>query len=153
MEERYRKALSLAAAMLGRRSLSESQLRQKLLDKQVEEDAADWAVERMQEYGFVDDAAYAAMKAQALADRGYGPRRIVQELRRRGIERDLAEQAGADVQREDGQLLQFFTRRFAGARPDGAERQKAWAALYRRGFGTAEIDAAWRQYVETLEEE
>lgn len=153
MEERYRKAVSLAAAMLGRRSLSEHQLRQKLLEKQLSEEETDWAVARMKEYGVIDDAAYAAMKAQALADRGYGERRIAQELRRRGIDRELALQACQQVSRAEDQLMEFFARRFGGERPDGAARQKAWAALYRKGFGTEEIDAAWQQYLDMLEEE
>src|SRR3954447_17197003 len=46
----------------------------------------DALVERFADLGYIDDAAYALSKSQALSNRGYGLRRLEQKLRLAGIE-------------------------------------------------------------------
>src|SRR5437763_623098 len=56
--------------------------------------------ERMSALGYVDDAAYALSKSQALSGRGYGKRRLVDKLRLAGVAEDdgLAARDHADEQ-------------------------------------------------------
>ena len=101
---------------------------------------------RFADLGYVDDAAYALAKSQALASRGYGKRRLEQKLRLAGVAdedsaaaRDHADEAAVDA------ALRYARRRkigpFASAAPDPRGREKAVAAMVRAGhpFGIARI--------------
>ena len=86
--------------------------------------------------GYIDDAAYARMKAGSLRRRGYGARRIGQALGADGIGEDLraAVQAGEHGQREAA--LGFARRKRLGpfgATVDRAGREKQLAAMLRAG--------------------
>ena len=85
-------AKDYAMAILSRRSISEKELLDKLLQKPHSENispedweqAAEAAVERMKELGLVDDEDYAGKLARDLSHlRKLGPRRIRQELMKR----------------------------------------------------------------------
>ena len=99
---------------------------------------------RLAELGYVDDAAYAMSKAQALTARGFGRRRLDDKLRQAGVgeEDGLAARAHAGLQAVDA-ALRFAERRrigpFASATPDPKRREKALAAMVRAGhpFGLA----------------
>lgn len=87
--------------------------------------------------GYVDDRAFAASRAAALARRGYGARRRADALRAAGIEpEDRAAAIDAD---EDEMTSAFaFARRrrigpFARAPMDDVVRRRAFAALLRAG--------------------
>jgi regulatory protein len=95
-------------------------------------------VERFAELGYVNDAAFAATRADALGRRGYGERRVEQALRAAGI--DEEDGAAAREQARDGAwaaALRFATRKrigpFAAERPDRPGREKALAAMLRAG--------------------
>jgi regulatory protein len=99
--------------------------------------------------GYVDDAAFALSKSQALAARGYGKRRLLDKLRLAGVEEDDGQAARdhADGEAVDA-ALRFARRRrigpFAADLADHREREKAIAAMVRAGhdFGLARALAA-----------
>jgi regulatory protein len=104
--------------------------------------AVDRLVARMAELGYVDDAAFAAARAAALARRGYGPRRVADALRAAGVGEE--DGAGARSIARDGAwtaALRFAERRrigpFAREEPDRAARERALAALLRAGHPMA----------------
>ena len=108
-------------------------------------------VARMAELRYVDDAAFAQMRAGALQRRGFGDRRIVQALRVAGIGEEETEAAREGVAEGEWDAALAFARRrrlgpFAERRAEREERQKALAALVRAGhsFETARriVDAA-----------
>jgi regulatory protein len=100
--------------------------------------------ERFAELGYIDDAAFALSKSQALAARGYGKRRLIDKLRIAGVgeEDGLAARDHADGEALES-ALRFARRRrigpFAVSAPDPKQREKAIAALVRAGhsFGLA----------------
>jgi regulatory protein len=101
--------------------------------------------ERFAEQGYVDDAAYALAKSEALTGRGYGKRRVLENLRAAGVEEDDGASARehADAQAVAA-ALRFAKRRrigpFAAQAPrDPKEREKALGAMIRAGhsFGLA----------------
>lgn len=55
--------------------------------------------DRLEQLGYLDDEAYAAMRAGSLSRRGYGQRRIRQDLHHGGIEPDMVERLtqGTDI--------------------------------------------------------
>ena len=94
--------------------------------------------------GYIDDAAYAVAKSQALTGRGYGARRVDQSLRSAGVEESDA--AAAREIARDGSLasaLRFAQRRrigpYATEQSDPKGRERALAAMVRAGhdFATA----------------
>ena len=65
--------------------------------------------------GYVDDAAYALSKARSLAGRGYGKRRLVQQMRVAGVDDTDAEAARAHADEEAvSSALRFAERRRLG---------------------------------------
>jgi regulatory protein len=95
--------------------------------------------ERFARQGYVDDAAYALAKSQALSGRGFGKRRLIQTLRIAGVGEADSESAREHADEAAvGAALRFAERRrlgpFAGAPPrDPKEREKALAAMIRAG--------------------
>ena len=96
--------------------------------------------DRFAELGLVDDAAYALAKSRSLTARGYGKRRLADQLRRDGVdEADGAEAAAhADEESIDAALRLAQRRRigpFAAQAPDPRQREKWIAAMVRAGHG------------------
>lgn len=98
----------------------------------------DALAQRICALGYVDDAAYALAKAQALAGRGYGKRRLNQRLQVDGI---AEEDAAAALDHADAEAvesaLRFARRRrlgpFGPPTSDPKQREKAIAAMIRAG--------------------
>jgi regulatory protein len=94
---------------------------------------------RFCELGYVDDAAFAMAKSQALTSRGYGKRRLSEKLRVAGVgDEDSGEARDhADAHAVEA-ALRFAERRrigpFAAQAPeDPKQREKAIAAMVRAG--------------------
>ena len=81
-----------AAKTLAYRSASKGELTKKLLQKGFSEEDSKEAVLWLEERGFVDDESYANALVEYYTARGYGERRINEELRRRGISREICEE-------------------------------------------------------------
>ncbi len=136
---------ALALAYVGRYATTRAKLAQYLRRKLA---ARGWAgddpppveaiVARCAGLGYVDDAAYAVGRANALGRRGFGERRVAEALRTAGVEPDQAAPARAAA-REDAlaAALTFARRRrigpFAEGDEDAARRRRALGALLRAG--------------------
>jgi regulatory protein len=92
------------------------------------------------ELGYIDDAAYALSKSRALSGRGYGRRRLAEQLRTAGVGEHDSRAAfdAADADAVDA-ALRFARRRrlgpFAAKVADRPEREKWIAAMVRAGHG------------------
>ena len=82
-----------ALALLDKRDYSRTELLRRLTEKGYEDAAAVSAVDRLVELGFVDDARYAPIVVRHYAAKGYGSRRIRDELYRRKVPRALWDEA------------------------------------------------------------
>lgn len=81
---------------------SRAELLQKLAQRGCSADVAVAVVDRMAEVGLVDDEAYAYMLVRTQqAGRGLARRALARELRTKGIDSDLAEQALSTISDED----------------------------------------------------
>lgn len=141
----------LALAYLGRFATSESKLAAYLTRKIRERgwddrvgaaQAVTDLVADMARARFVDDRAYAEMKAQGLARRGYGTRRVRQALDMAGIASDIrADLLSPTPEEADAAALAYARRRRLGpfsAQPnDPRQRERALAALLRAGHDYA----------------
>ena len=125
-QTRQRAAELAAGRMLSRKELS---------DRLVKKGAAQW----LADLGAVDDAAYAGVIARHYAAMGYGPGRVRQELQRRGVPRDLWEDALAQLPDPEEAIDKFLAAKLRGKTPDRATLQRLSAALQRRGFQWQDI--------------
>ena len=101
-----------------------------------------WSIERLVRQGLLDDAAYARQVARAkVVGGGVSRRKVVTELRRRGVSAEVADAAIADTLSEvdldeEGAALQAAQKRMralASLEP-AKQRQRLYAYLARRGF-------------------
>lgn len=141
-----------AANMVGRRALSKKELTERLVKKGVEKDDAQDAADWMEEIGGVNDAAYAASIARSYGGRGYGPARIREELRRRGVSRELWDEAMEELPDREETLDRLIEKKCRGdALSDRREIKRVSDSLLRRGFSWGEVKDALRRYMDSLE--
>ena len=114
--------------MLSRKELT-GKLSRKGIDPDTAEETADW----LESLGAVDDAAYAGIIARHYAASGYGPGRVRQELQKRGVSREVWDDALSQL-------------------PDSAALKKLSDALLRRGFSWSDIRPALNRLGEEIDE-
>ena len=130
-----------ALELLSRRPMSRKELRDKLLQKGEREDTAEYCARWLEDNGFLNDESYASMVVRHYAAKGFGAGRIRGELSRRGIARELWEEALCQMPEQDEKLDRFISSRLKDPE-DRAQIQKISNALYRRGYSWDEIRSA-----------
>ena len=137
----------LALAYVGRYATSQAKLAAYLARKVRERGWAeqtsataviDTLVAAMAQNRYVDDDAYADMKASSLARRGYGARRIRLALGAAGIAAETTAQALAHMQSDADAIALAYARRrrlgpFSAQPKDPRQKARAVAALLRAG--------------------
>ena len=134
-----------AVELLSYRPMSVKELRDKLQQKGEAPENAEAAAAWLQEKGLLDDGRYAGMVVRHYAGKGYGQGRIRQELQRRGIPRDLWEEALEQLPEQEDKITSFLRSRLRDP-GDRSQVQKVSAALIRRGFSWEEIRAALARF-------
>lgn len=145
--EKY--ALSCAMKFLSYRMRTERELRQKLKEKEIAEGAIDTAIGKLQEMGYIDDAAFAELYTQELLQK-YGPRVAMQKLMQKGVPRDIAQEALDDMEQGEAVIDGYVERlRQKHANEEaGKAKQKIIRALMAKGFDYEDIKRALNRYEE-----
>ena len=141
-----------ALELLSRRPMSRQELKSKLIQKGQEEDTAEYCAAWLCDNGLLDDESYAAAVTRHYAAKGYGPGRIRGELSRRGVDRELWDEALDQMPDSSGKLDKFIAARLKDPE-DRDQVRKVTAALYRRGHSWEDIRAALRRFDAEPEEE
>lgn len=140
------RAKEKALYLLEHRPHAKRELERKL-SRTVGEEAAQAAADRMEELGLVDDADYAARLAQELARKGYAFSRTVQELVRRGVDRELAQEAAREASPDPEEAIRrLIQRKYERRLGDEKGRRQTAAALQRLGYRWEEIRSALREF-------
>lgn len=140
------RAKEKALYLLEHRPHAKRELERKL-SRTVGEEAAQAAADRMEELGLVDDADYAARLAQELARKGYAFSRTVQELVRRGVDRELAQEAAREASPDPEEAIRrLIHRKYERRLGDEKGRRQTAAALQRLGYRWEEIRSALREF-------
>ena len=141
-----------ALRIIGARAMSVKELTDRLKEKgespENAEDAAAW----LQEMHLLDDAQYAAMCVRHYAAKGYGAGRIRSELYRRGIPRELWDDALSQLPDSADAIDRFLQKKLSGRTPDRALLKKLSDALLRRGFSWSDIRPALNRLGEEIDE-
>ena len=134
-----------AIELLMRKPQSRKELGRKLKEWEASEEEGEAICDRMEELGYLNEAEYAGRIVQHYAAKGFGARKIRDELCRRGIPRELWEEALSQAEYNSQAIDDFLEKKLKGSR-DQKEIKRASDALARRGFSWSEISDALRRY-------
>ena len=138
------KAVNKCYDLLSRRDHSKKELLTKLL-RTVSAENARYAVELMEEKGYLDDEKYARkLCAYLLESKNLSKRHLAAEMAKRGLSRDLISQVLEEVEVDPvSQIVQLLQTKFAAKLQAENGVQKVTAALLRKGFTYADIKSAF----------
>lgn len=132
---------------------SRAELATKLAKRQVPEEVAERLLTRFEEVGLIDDAAFArAWVESRQPGKGLGRRALAQELRRKGIDDDVAREALEEIEPEDEEeAARTLVRRKLRSlrRVDRATATRRLTAMLARKGHSGEV--AWRVVREELD--
>jgi regulatory protein len=152
--ETRRRALDSALRLLGYRSRSRVEMRQRLLRKGYDEEIVDEAVRWLEEHGLLDDAQFSQAWVEARSQaQPMGRGRLAWELRSKGVERETVSEAlePRDDETELRLALQVGKQKIERARDKdpAVVRNQVAAALQRRGFSWSVTRRALTQLLAT----
>jgi SOS response regulatory protein OraA/RecX len=133
-ELRRAEALAVAGRALRHRDLSTRRLEERLQRGAVAPAARAESVAVLARAGLVDDARFAAGRAEALAGRGYGDLAIRHDLERQGIAAEAISAVLAGLEPEAERARRVVARRGTGSRTA--------RYLAAKGFGEEAVEAA-----------
>ena len=132
--------------LLSRKPQSRKELERKLVQWEAADEEIAAICDRMEELGYLNDAAYALRVVRHYSAKGYGERKLRDELYRRGVPRALWDEALKQAEPSDAAMDAFIAKKLAGKTPDRTELKKISDALARRGYRWDDISAALRRY-------
>ena len=103
---------------------------------------AEAVADRLADLGLLNDGEYARTVVRHYAAKGYGPRKIRDELYRRGVPREFWEEAMEEREPDEDQIDKLARQKLRGAEPTRENLKKVSDYLARRGYGWEEISAA-----------
>ena len=142
-----------AANIIGGRPLSKRELTRRLVRKGADAEDAGAAADWLEDIGAVNDREYAALLVRHYAGKGYGRARIREEMRRRGVDRELWDEALEELPDQTETLDRLIQKKCRGALSDRREVRRVSESLMRRGFSWSEVKEALRRYTELQEDE
>ena len=143
---RRRQMRERALELLSRKPQSRRELTRKLNEWGAGPEEADAVCDRMEELGYLNEAAYAARIVEVYSARGFGEKKLRDELYRRGVPREEWDEALARVEDSTQAIDDFLQKKLTGWTGDRKQLQKVTAALARRGFSWSDIRDALARY-------
>lgn len=146
-------AKARGARMLGERPLSRRELTRRLMEKGEAPEHAQAAVDWLEELGALNELEYARSIVRHYTARGYGAQKLRQEFQRRGVPREIWDQALEEQSDPVDRVVSFLEKKLRGQTKDPKLLKRATDALLRRGFRWEEIRAGLSRYGTEIEEE
>jgi len=145
------RAKARALKILGNRRYSAHEMEKRLVRKGENEETAQETVRWLESMGAVDDVDYADAIVSHYSSKGYGLKRIRDELFKRGIPRDMWDDAISAIKQEDTDAAtREFLRKKLGDDSDKDDQRRALDALCRRGFCYDDARLAITSYLESV---
>jgi regulatory protein len=140
-------AMNRALHFLGYRARSRSEVRERLRRYGYGEETVRAVIGRLEELGYLDDEEFARTVVREKARR-YGPRRVSADLRRSGVDTELAQ---GIVEEEFAERSEVEAARSAAARRynrggSDAEARRVYGFLVRRGYSADVCAEVAREY-------
>lgn len=140
-------AMNRALHFLGYRARSRGEVRERLRRYGYAEESVEGVIGRLEELGYLDDEEFARAAAREKARR-YGPRRVLGELRRSGVDAELAQGAVDDefAQRSELEEARSLAARRYNREGSDAEARRVYGFLMRRGYSAEVCAEVAREY-------
>ncbi len=151
----FRRAYNKALDFLSRRMYAEKELAKKLREKDFSDEAIEGAIQRCKELLLLNDERYAEMLSEELyRNKHFGAKRILQELSARGVNREIAQNAVENLDKDEvNSIILLLKRKFSGKIGDEKGRQRTINTLLRYGYKFSDIKQALNTVEEETEEE
>lgn len=152
LESERAKALDKALVFISAAQKTEKQVREYLAGKGYLPAVADYVIEKMREYSFLDDQGYAENYA-AFAVKKKGSRLIRMELKQKGISDEAASAALSGLEGEDETAKKLLEKYMRGKTADKETLYKAFRYLLGKGFDYELARGALKAYGDGDEED
>lgn len=151
-----RKAFNKALDLLSRRDHGKIELSKKLR-RTFDEEITNKAVERMSELGYIDDQKFASCLITYLLEvKKFSLSRVKQELRMRGIDRELISDLLSEVETDPvAQVFSLLDTKYRRQLIDEKGKKRTVSALQRLGYSYSDIRSAFYRFdseIDTYEE-
>ena len=152
-EDLFKKAINAAYRYLARSPRSGIEIERRLREKNHPDPIIRQVIQRLEEYRYVDDRAFARQWARdRMTRRGWGPSRLRIELRRKGIGKEWIEEALRelfDEGDEEMRAAELISRRLGGrGLLDPREYRRSFDFLLRRGYSPDVVQTVLRRMKE-----
>lgn len=138
-------ALEKAINLLSYRSMSANELKNKLLLKCIDEDTANYCINKLTEMSLLNDRVYAESLVRHYVNQGYGAEKIKYEFYKRGINRDLWEDILCSLPESENNIEKYLAKHKFNPE-NQKDVNRITNALKRRGFSWDEIKKALTKY-------
>lgn len=139
---------------IGSRMHSKKELYDKLIKKGYEKQVVLKALEKLEEYHYVDDRLFAKQFVEQ--NKKYSTKMLENKLKQKGISSDIiSENLGSDSDDLDLELCKKYAQKYAKSKDLKAEGavQKMYASLARKGFSFDVIKKACKAEINGIEDE
>lgn len=141
-----RRAKEKALWLISYRDHSKKELTDKI-KRTCDEEAAETAVERMEELGLVNDEVYAERYAKKLLFTKHMSKKAASyELAKKGIDRELSEEILESIELDDREQIRAVIEKKYRIINDEKTKRRAFAALQRLGYRFDDIRAVLEEY-------
>ena len=145
-------AMNRALSLLGYRARAKGELRERLGRAGYSGETVAVVIARLEELGYLDDEEFARSLAREDAHKKYGPRRILGNLRRAGVDEEVAREAVDEAFAERSEYLTALAiarRRYnKEEKGSNAQARRVYGFLRRRGYSAdvcVEVARGYRQ--------
>jgi regulatory protein len=148
-----------ALHLLSRRALTVAECRDRLLARQHPDNTVDDAIAHLLDTGGLDDRKVATAHARTAVEiKGRGRLRVVRELQARGVDKEIAAEAVAEVfgEKDERSLVARALQKKLRGRPrpaDAAGYARLYQYLMRQGFTPAVVVDTLRKLRRSTDEE
>ena len=140
-------AMNRSLHFLGYRARSRKEVRDRLRRYGYGEETVGAVIGRLAELGYLDDEEFARTAAREKARR-YGPRRVSADLRRSGVDAELAQDIVEEefAERSEVEAARSVAARRYNRRGSDAEARRVYGFLMRRGYSADVCAEVAREY-------
>jgi len=145
MPVEYLKIKKAAFALLAKREHSVQELRNKLLIRKYNESVVSRVLSELEQENYLSDERFAEMMLRHRFSRGNGPKRILYDLKQKGVSEKLIQNALQIFEGDWFKLAQEVRQKRFGAHLGGdfREKSKQMRFLAARGFEAEHIESAF----------
>lgn len=145
-----RRAYNCAVSLLSRRDHSERELLRKLNEKGFSKGAQE-AVDKLKISGYVDDERFCRVySGELIRLKGYGRRRVEQELFLKGVSREIIKTVLEEFSFDSENLINIIKRKYLSKMNDEKGKKRVVNTLMRLGYSYGEIRDALKEIDEEI---